>query len=49
MLLSLLENKSVVLKILAGEAGPHPQAGVLGAPLDAGEAMYLTLQNIYKS
>ena len=49
MLLSLLENKSVVLRVPPEEATSHPQAAVLGAPLEAGEGMYTTLQNIYRA
>ena len=47
MLLSLLENKSVVLRVPPEEAGSHPQAAVLGASLEAGEGMYTALQKIY--
>ena len=49
MLLSLLESKSVVLRVPPEEAGSHPQAAVLGAPLEAGHGMYTALQNIYKT
>ena len=48
MLLSLLENKSVVLKIPNEDAASHPQAAMLGAPLEAGEGMYTDKQNMYK-
>ena len=48
MLLCLLENKTVVLTIPSRDKSSHHQAGVLGAPIEAGERMYTELQNIYK-
>lgn len=47
MLLFLLENKSVVLHIPPQDMTSHPLAGVLGAPLEAGEKMYTELQNAH--
>ena len=49
ILLSLLESKSVVLRVPPEDADSHPQAAVLGAPLEAGHGMYTALQNIYKA
>ena len=47
VLLSLLENKGLVLKIPLEDMSSHPLAGVLGAPLVAGHKMYTTAQNRY--
>ena len=49
MLLSLLEDKSVVLKVPSEASRSHPLASVLGAPLEAGASMYMDLQNTYKT
>ena len=49
ILLGLLENESVVLVIPPEDKATHPQAGVLGAPLEAGQRMYSALQNTYNS
>ena len=48
MLLCLLENKTVVLTIPSRAKSSHPQAGVLGAPIEAGQSMYTELQNMYR-
>ena len=47
LLLSLVENETVVLHIPPEAMNSHPQAGVLGAPLEAGQDMYKDTQNIY--
>ena len=46
MLVLLKTNKSICV-IPEKELGTHPQAGVLGAPLEAGEGMYIDLQKLY--
>ena len=38
-----------VLYFLASDEGIHRQASVLGAPLEAGQNLYLDLQNMYDS
>ena len=38
-----------VLYFLASDKGIHRQASVLGAPLEAGQNLYLDLQNMYDS
>ena len=45
--LILVSDRKVVLAIPQEELTTHPLAGVLGAPLEAGEGMYLDLQNRY--
>ena len=45
--LSLSQNQEHVLQIPEEAASTHPQAAVLGAPLEAGEKMYMDLQNSY--
>ena len=45
--LILVSDRKVVLTIPQEELATHPLAGVLGAPLEAGEGMYLDLQNRY--
>ena len=47
MLLLLQPDKSILV-IPEKDLGTHPQAGVLGAPLEAGEGMYTDLQKSYK-
>eukprot|EP00731_Ephydatia_muelleri_P015152 Em0008g872a len=45
--LSLYQSTEFVLKVPDDARLTHPQAGVLGAPLEAGEKMYIDLQKIY--
>ena len=45
--LILVGDRKEVLAIPREELATHPLAGVLGAPLEAGEGMYLDLQNRY--
>ena len=44
---SLRQPKEIVLVISDEAHLTHPQAGVLGAPLEAGENMYIELQKTY--
>ena len=44
---ALLQNDQSLLNIPEEDLLSHPQAGVLGANLEAGENMYKTLQNMY--
>ena len=46
LLLALVENETVVLHIPPEAMNSHPQAGVLGAPLEAGENMYKDTQGL---
>ena len=43
----LLEEETKVLEIPASDGSTHPQAGLLGSDLEAGEQMYLALQEMY--
>ena len=45
--LSLSQNQAFVLHVPEEAASTHPQAAVLGAPLEAGENMYIELQKSY--
>ncbi|KAL5486806.1 hypothetical protein EMCRGX_G019336 [Ephydatia muelleri] len=45
--LSLSQNDEHVLKIPDEALQTHPQAGILGAPLEAGENMYINIQKTY--
>ena len=45
--LSLSQSEDEVLKIPTDALQTHPQAGVLGAPLEAGQDMYADLQKTY--
>ena len=44
----LLQHDQSILEVPEGALSSHHEAGVLGAPLDAGKMMYLDLQNMYK-
>eukprot|EP00731_Ephydatia_muelleri_P015159 Em0008g879a len=45
--LSLHQSTEFVLQVPDDARLTHPQAGILGAPLDAGEKMYIDLQKSY--
>ena len=45
--LILVGDRKEVLAVPQEDLATHPLAGVLGAALDAGEGMYLDLQNRY--
>ncbi len=45
--LTLVGNKERVLNIPEEDSATNPLAGVLGAPLEAGENMYSQLQRRY--
>ena len=47
LLLQLMEPESMVLAIPEDDLDTHQLAGVLGAPLEAGEKMYRDLQCKY--
>ena len=47
IMLVLLQNDQSLLNIPEEDLSSHPQAGVLGASLEAGENVYKTLQNMY--
>ena len=47
IMLILLQNDQSLLDIPEEDLSSHPQAGVLGDSLEAGENMYKTLQNMY--
>ena len=47
LLLALLENEEAVLTIPEDALATHAQAGVLGAPLEAGVDMYHAAQQAY--
>ena len=47
IIIALLENEDSILEIPSDALSSHRQAGVLGAPLEAGEAMYRELQGMY--
>lgn len=44
----LLLLKDDQMEIPLEDLSTHPQAGALGATLEAGERMYIDLQNFYK-
>ncbi len=46
--LSLARGEAMVLSIPEEDSSTNPLAGVLGAPLEAGENMYSQLQNRYQ-
>ena len=46
-MLILLQNDQSLLDIPEEDRSSHPQAGVLGASLEAGENMYQDLQSTY--
>ena len=46
--MSLSQDQDIVLCVPEEAASTHPQAAVLGAPLEAGENMYIELQRSYK-
>ncbi len=46
-MLTLTGTKEAVLSIPEEDSSTHPLAGVLGAPLEAGENVYTQLQNRY--
>eukprot|EP00731_Ephydatia_muelleri_P014776 Em0008g496a len=45
--MSLFQDQDFVLHVPEEAASTHPQAAVLGAPLEAGENMYIELQKSY--
>ncbi|KAL5491611.1 hypothetical protein EMCRGX_G016929 [Ephydatia muelleri] len=45
--MSLSQDQAFVLHVPEEAASTHPQAAVLGAPLEAGEKMYIELQKSY--
>ena len=45
--MSLSQDQAFVLHVPEEAASTHPQAAVLGAPLEAGENMYIELQKSY--
>ncbi|KAL5491565.1 hypothetical protein EMCRGX_G016873 [Ephydatia muelleri] len=45
--MSLFQDQDFVLHVPEEAASTHPQAAVLGAPLEAGEKMYIELQKSY--
>ena len=47
IVLTLSGNEGVVLTIPKKDSSTNPHAGVLGAPLEAGENMYSELQRKY--
>ena len=47
--LSLCQYDEHVLTIPNEAFSTHPQAGILGASLEAGQDMYIDLQTMYKS
>ena len=47
IMLTLLQNDQCLLDIPEEDRSSHPQAGILGASLEAGENMHRTLQNMY--
>ncbi len=47
IVLTLIGNEKMVLSIPEKDSSTHPLAGVLGAPLETGENMYIQLQNTY--
>ena len=47
ILLILLGNEADILEIPSDALSSHRQAGVLGAPLKAGDHMYRNLQGMY--
>ncbi len=47
MLTCLLQDESRVLDIPVEEASTHPEACLLGAPIEVGENMYKALQQCY--
>jgi hypothetical protein len=48
MLLLVQQNDQSLMEIPDKDLSSHPQAGVIGADLAAGEKMFLDLQNLYK-
>ena len=46
-MLLLLQNDKTLLAIPEDALSTHPQAGVLGATLKAGEQMYMNIQSKY--
>ena len=49
VVLALMENEEVVLRVPKDDAATDRLAGVIGAPLKAGEHMYPELQEMYYS
>ena len=49
VVLALMENEEVVLRVPKDDAATDRLAGVIGAPLKAGEHMYPELQEMYFS
>ena len=49
VLLTMLENESVVLHISSDVTDSHAQAATLGAPLEAALNMYTDVQKAYMS
>ena len=47
IVLTLVGSEEMVLNIPEEDSSTSPLAGVLGAPLEAGEGMYLELQRRY--
>ena len=45
--MSLSQDQTFVLQVPEEAASTHPQAAILGAPLEAGENMYIELQKSY--
>ena len=46
-MLQLLQNDKTLLSIPEDALSTHPQAGILGATLKAGEQMYMDIQSKY--
>ena len=49
ILTSLLQEEKRVLDIPIEDASTHPEACLLGAPMEAGKDMYLGLQHCYNA
>lgn len=47
-MLALLQHDQSILEVPKDALSSHHEAGVLGAPVEAGKMMYLDLQNMYK-
>ena len=46
---SLAEEAGSLLQLIEGDDQGHPQASLLGAPLEAGALLYPDLQNTYQN
>ena len=49
IMLNLLQNDQTIFDIPETDLSSHPQSGILGATLKAGEMMYKDLQEKYKN